>query len=152
MSNYNIFIHPYTRQTLPTLSTQAQHLLYQLNQNLLNGGGSDERSKDIYTLRSKMKRRHRGERVKGWGKWKPKTRGDRRDMVKDCGPQCFLYPDAPSYPKFPICSRNNNGDCFLDCKGVQAAYIRARQWRKRFPQYNKLAEQAKVLKKNLCER
>ena len=58
--------------------------------------------------------------VKGWGKAFPKTRSKRKSMKSRCGSTCFL---KPSELKYPICSRG----CSPDCRGLLAAYRRARQ-------------------------
>lgn len=63
----------------------------------------------------------------GWGKHKPITRGERRSSKKRCGRGCFL---EPSLLKFPVCPK---GSCKPSCQGLMAAYMRARQWRGKYP-------------------
>jgi uncharacterized protein YecT (DUF1311 family) len=42
-------------------------------------------------------------------------------MLKKCGKKCFLGPDK----SFPICAK---GTCKVNDKGLNAAYVRAKQW------------------------
>jgi hypothetical protein len=60
--------------------------------------------------------------VKGWKKEKPSYH-QRTVMLKKCGKKCFLGPDKT----FPICKKNT---CTISSKGVHAAYIRARQYKR----------------------
>lgn len=58
---------------------------------------------------------------KGWKA--PKTRKARRAYAKRCGlRKCFLKPEDL---KFPICDTR----CNVSCKGLAAAYNRARQFK-----------------------
>ena len=77
--------------------------------------------------RSRHTRKHRrGGRktvpLAGWSKSAPGTH-QRTVMLKKCGRKCFLGPKK----SFPICTK---GTCKVNRKGVQAAYIRAREWGK----------------------
>ena len=67
-------------------------------------------------------------RGRKWSRRAPKTVGDRRDVLNKCGRRCFLGPSMT----FPICARLESGSgtmtCKIDRRGVQAAYIRAREW------------------------
>lgn len=68
-------------------------------------------------VRKSKKRRWRNEAPKG---------KQRSSMLRNCGKKCFLGPR--SNPKsFPICTKNT---CKINRRGVQAAYIRSRQWGK----------------------
>ena len=82
--------------------------------------------------------------VRGWSKLAPKTRSDRKRVYKSCGKKCFLKPNrkSPGKSKFPIC-RKGGKNCKENCKGLLAALIRARQYRKRVPSYNRVAKSAK---------
>lgn len=88
---------------------------------------------------------------KGWGMLAPKLGKERSRLYKKCGKKCFLKPDKrkPSQSKFPVCSKRS---CKINCKGLSAAYIRSRQWRKKKPSYNKVAAKAKQMSKRLCKR
>jgi hypothetical protein len=59
---------------------------------------------------------------KGWGKLAPRGHA-RTVMLRNCGKKCFLGPKK----SFPICAK---GTCRRNRKGIEAAYIRARQWGK----------------------
>ena len=59
---------------------------------------------------------------KGWKNEKPSYK-QRTIMRKKCGKKCFLGPKK----SFPICKKNT---CKISKKGVYAAYIRARQYKK----------------------
>lgn len=87
--------------------------------------------------RSRRTRRTRrvGRSPKGWSKLSPNTR-QRTQMLKKCGKKCFLGKKK----SFPICAKNT---CRINRKGIESAYIRARQWRKKHPSYNKIARTAK---------
>ena len=78
----------------------------------------------------------RGSATRGWGEVAPKRGRPRNRLLEKCGPACFLKPDTLS---FPICPRDK---CEIDCRGVNAAYIRARQWK-----YDRVGEEALKLKK-----
>jgi hypothetical protein len=74
----------------------------------------------------------------GWGTMAPKKGPERARLYEECdakGKSCFLRPNAqnPGQSGFPVCPacRNPNVSCSCqpDCKGVVAAYVRARQWK-----------------------
>lgn len=71
-------------------------------------------------------------RTKGWAKQSPNYH-QRTTMLKKCGKKCFLG----SKKRFPICKKNT---CKISRKGVQSAYIRAKQYK-----YSTIAKQAKKL-------
>lgn len=58
--------------------------------------------------------------MRGWSQQQPRTH-ERTVMMKKCGKKCFLGPNK----SFPICTKNT---CKINKKGVQAAYIRAREY------------------------
>ena len=60
---------------------------------------------------------------KGWGKISPKTRKERKRIMRKCGSKCFLGPDL----SFPVCTSKS---CRINKKGVWAAYIRSKEWGK----------------------
>ena len=76
---------------------------------------------------------------KGWKKQKP-TRKQRSEMYKNCGSKCFLGP----HKSFPICTKKT---CKINKKGVYAAYIRAREYRKRGSKYYSISKKAKDILK-----
>ena len=88
--------------------------------NALTGGRRRRRR------RRRRTRKRRGGRKpmpdKGWAKLAP--RGHARTVMKrKCGKKCFLGPKK----SYPICAK---GTCKINRKGVEAAYVRARQWGK----------------------
>ena len=73
----------------------------------------------------------------GWRKDAP-TRKQRSVMYKKCGKKCFLG----SKKSFPICSKNT---CKINKKGVYAAYVRSREYRKRGSKYYAISHRAKKM-------
>ena len=70
-----------------------------------------------------------------WTKWSevaPKTKAQRQQLIQICGSSCFLLPDQL---KFPVCT----SDCKVNCKGLIAARVRARQWN--YPEVDKKVSQ-----------
>ena len=63
-----------------------------------------------------------------WSRVAPKRIGERSALLAKCGRRCFLGPAK----SFPICARlgseSGSAACKIDRRGVQAAYIRAREW------------------------
>lgn len=78
----------------------------------------------------------RKNRTKGWSRQQPGMH-QRTIMMKKCGKKCFLGPKKT----FPICTKNT---CNINKKGIQAAYIRARQYTqiKHSAKYRKIANKA----------
>lgn len=83
----------------------------------------------------------RGSRTRGWSAMEPKKGRERHQMKAKCGNSCFLQPENEG---FPICRKLSltGGQCKVDCKGLQSAYVRARQWK-----HTEVANQAKALAK-----
>ena len=77
----------------------------------------------------------------GWKKQAP-TRKQRNIMYKKCGKKCFLG----SKKSFPICIKNT---CKVSKKGVYAAYLRGREYRKRGSKYYSISHKAKNMLKKL---
>jgi hypothetical protein len=80
----------------------------------------------------------------GWAKQSPSGK-QRTRMYRKCGTKCFLGTRTPGdkqHPDFPICTK---GTCKVNKKGLYAAYVRARQWRKKNKSYNKIAQKAKKM-------
>uniref|UniRef100_A0A6C0BNQ5 Uncharacterized protein n=1 Tax=viral metagenome TaxID=1070528 RepID=A0A6C0BNQ5_9ZZZZ len=71
--------------------------------------------------------RNRGSRTRGWSKVAPRRGKPRKALKKKCGDKCFL---DPKHDAFPICAKlsRSSSSCEIDCRGVQAAKIRAAQW------------------------
>ena len=99
---------------------------------------SQHRMKVGYYLKKKD-RKGRGIMTRGWGKVAPKKGRERTELYEKCGKRCFLKADTLS---FPICPKNK---CEIDCRGLTAAYIRARQWK-----YNNIGNKAKQLRRLKC--
>jgi hypothetical protein len=78
----------------------------------------------------------------GWSARAPRrSGGERGALLAECGDRCFLMPGVL---KFPICARR--GRCRMDCGGVQAAIMRARQWG-----YNDVENRARALQDKHCK-
>jgi hypothetical protein len=68
------------------------------------------------------KNKGRGSATRGWKTAQP--RGNQRTaMLQKCGKKCFLGPKT----SYPICTKNT---CRINSKGVYAAYMRAREYKK----------------------
>ena len=79
---------------------------------------------------------------KKWSDIAPGTH-DRTVMMSRCGPRCFLGPNKT----FPICARHT---CKMNKKGIQAAYVRAREYMSMRPgvaKYRRISKRAKRMKK-----
>jgi hypothetical protein len=72
------------------------------------------------TRKNKTHTKGRGAYLRGWSKSQPGYH-DRTVMMNKCGHKCFLGPNKT----FPICRRNT---CKVDRRGLEAAYIRAREY------------------------
>lgn len=72
---------------------------------------------------SHRKTQRRGSATRGWKRMSPGVT-ERRKMLAKCGRKCFLGPKM----SFPICDR---GTCKIDRRGIQSAYNRARQFKRR---------------------
>lgn len=96
-----------------------------------------QQMKVAYNVRD---RKGRGIMTKGWGKVAPKRGKERNELYKQCGKKCFLKADTLSFPICPL------SKCEIDCRGVQAAYIRASQWK-----YNTIREGIQHIKKTKCK-
>ena len=63
-----------------------------------------------------------------WSRLAPRSVSERSAILSKCGKRCFLGPGKT----FPICARLGSGSssntCKINRRGVQAAYIRAREW------------------------
>ena len=86
---------------------------------------------------SKTRSNGRGSATRGWKKENPGYH-QRTIMLQKCGKKCFLGPNK----SFPICKKNT---CKISRKGVQSAYIRARQYRTRGRKYRNISVKAKKM-------
>jgi hypothetical protein len=79
-----------------------------------------------------------------WRNWSKKSPGfrERKIMSKKCGRKCFLGPNT----SFPICNKNT---CKVNPKGVYAAYVRSRQYRKSNKKYYKISKKASDMLKKM---
>ena len=91
--------------------------------------------------RSSSKRSSTKELFDSWSKHAPKKTSDRKELMSNCGKKCFLKPEKM---KFPVCRK----DCSVDCKGLVASRIRARQWG--YPEVDKKVTQ--YYKKHGCSK
>ena len=105
------------------------------------------RESKVKSLKSEMKKlkEGRGERTRGWRATAPQKGKERHELKRKCGDKCFLLPGEE---KFPVCPslRYTNGKCQVDCRGVTAALVRARQYG--YPEVAKKA--VKLEKKYKC--
>ena len=100
------------------------------------GGRRRRRRRRSKTRGGSHRRGHRGRHTrrkrrpmpdKGWAKLAPFGHA-RTVMLRNCGKKCFLGPKK----SFPICAK---GTCRRNRKGIEAAYVRARQWGKKRSSY-----------------
>ena len=96
----------------------------------------------IVSLKEQMKKENEGRGIKtrGWKSIAPQKFKEREELMKMCGKQCFLMPEQQ---KFPICPSLREGQkckCKVSCQGLNAAYIRANEWK-----YPKVSAVAKKL-------
>ena len=67
----------------------------------------------------------RGAKTRGWSGAAPQRGVERHRLMRECGSDCFLKPGTEGYP---ICAALRTGQgCAVDCRGLQAAKIRAHQ-------------------------
>ena len=68
--------------------------------------------------------------VKGWGKSAPQSHSQKLRVFRRCGAGAFLRPNPsdPATSGYPIVASRGKG-CKPDCRGLRAAYARARQHR-----------------------
>lgn len=89
--------------------------------------------------------RGKNRRSRSWTDDAPRRGRERHALLDKCGRTCFLNPDNEA---FPVCSRLGIGqDCDLDCRGVYAAKLRARQWG-----YENVEKQAEKLRNRKCRK
>lgn len=80
----------------------------------------------------------RGARTRGWRAASPQRGRERQTLMAKCGKECFLQPESLG---FPICPAPREGKgCKVDCRGLTAAYIRAKQYK-----HESIAKKAKSL-------
>ncbi len=90
----------------------------------------------------------RGQKTRGWSARAPQKGEPRKILQAACGDEAFLLPKDL---KFPIMAKCGNGlekgkcKCKIDCGGVRAALIRARQFG-----YTNIAKAAEKLLETKC--
>jgi len=77
-------------------------------------------------------------RTAGWREAAPKRGKQRQEVLKRCGKDAFLEPHRLGYPVMGL-------DCRYDCRGIQSAYQRARQYHN-----EPTANAALALRKSVC--
>jgi len=82
--------------------------------------------------------------TRGWHQDAPKKGAERHKMLKECGSRCFLQPKKEG---FPVCAKNSDVPCQIDCRGVIAAKIRAKQYH-----HVELYQAIETLEKRYCGR
>lgn len=74
-----------------------------------------------------------GASTPGWTDRFPRRGKERKELFKKCGSTAFLLPNKanPGQSKFPIFARvaSQTETCATNCRGVQSAYSRARQYK-----------------------
>ncbi len=81
-----------------------------------------------------------GNITKGWADLAPKPGKQRAELLNRCGSKAFLIPKEK---KYPIIAKS--GPCKVDCRGVQSAYNRARQYH-----HQDIANKAQNIKNKYC--
>ena len=72
---------------------------------------------------SKTRKNGRGSTTRGWKRQKPGYH-QKTAMLENCGRKCFLGPGK----SYPICTKHT---CKVNPKGIYAAFIRSRQFRRK---------------------
>ena len=93
---------------------------------------------------------NRGSRTRGWSARAPQRGRPRETLQKVCGDAAFLLPDEKKFPIMAKCGAGNEAakcQCSIDCGGVLAALIRARQYG-----YSNIAEAAKTILDQKCRK
>jgi hypothetical protein len=72
-----------------------------------------------------------------WSKQKPGYH-EKTLMLNRCGKRCFLG----SKTSFPICKKKT---CKISKNGIQAAYVRSRQYRKKGSKYYAISRKARMM-------
>jgi hypothetical protein len=94
-------------------------------------------------------KRRKAQPTTGWKEMAPKKGVERHQLHASCS-HCFLLPEEE---KFPICKACNSKycSCEINCKALTAAYVRAKQWQRKHPEYAGVAEKALALKEKHCK-
>jgi len=102
-------------------------------------------------LKEQIQKEHepRGSRTRGWRSRAPQ-KGKPREILHDaCGDAAFLLPKDLKFPIMPKCGNGKEKSkckCKIDCGGVRAALIRAKQFG-----YTHVAAAAEQLLKDKCK-
>ena len=132
---------PISKQRIEKISKMGKMTPHTLEETLAH---TNEPAKK-HRLESLMKNvgQGRGMRTRGWGAEAPR-RGTQRHFLKEqCGDQCFLMPETEGFPICPKCY-GDKCTCAVDCRGLLAAKIRARQYK-----YDDVARAAEELESKL---
>ena len=86
----------------------------------------------------------RGSRTRGWRGDAPKKGRERHQLKAQCGDKCFLVPESEGFPICPRCV-DETCSCEVDCRGLTAARIRAKQYKYQelFPAIDRLIAEKK---------
>ncbi len=117
-----------------------------LRETLLRTPPSRKAKKRTLEVQIARKSKGRGIRTRGWRAAAPQKGTERHELKQKCGDKCFLRPESEG---FPICAALREGKgCAIDCRGVVAAKVRARQYK-----YPKVAQRAeRISKEKACLR
>jgi len=85
-----------------------------------------------------------GSRTRGWSAVAPQKGTERNRLIDQCGDKCFLKPDSKGFPICPKCMEDEC-ECEIDCRGLMAAKVRARQW-----DHNDIARKADRIGRKKC--
>lgn len=78
---------------------------------------------------AKNQKEPRGSRTRGWATDAPKKGPERHHLRATCGDKCFLIPETEGFPICPRCDEQGACSCEVDCRGLTAAKIRAKQYK-----------------------
>jgi hypothetical protein len=95
--------------------------------------------REILEEETKRKSEGRGSPTRGWRAIAPQKHTERHELYDKCGDKCFLDPEKEGYPICPSL-RASRGKCGVDCRGIEAAKVRARQYKR-----EDIAEEAQKL-------
>ena len=103
-------VNPQTGRTITKGGVTYNNLVYQ--------GLIHDPDAEMHLKKQLSMKEGRGSRTSGWRSISPRPGKQRHEMARSC----FLLPGQE---KFPICPV---GSSTPSCKGINAAYVRARQW------------------------
>jgi len=94
-------------------------------------------------VKSMIAKQHegRGSPTRGWAAQSPQKGTERHQLKTKCGSKAFLQPEKEGYPVM----RLKSGKCEYECRGIQSAYNRSRQYHN-----EPIAKKALALKNKHC--